>query len=216
MSARGVVRRRVLRAPGMVLGSMGAALILAISIPLTVAQFSAGFSGTVSATGSVDVAQTPSGDGGQHATAKGASVLKGNGLTINPVMRGSSGWPKRATAAVDVPLVNRSGGAIVPRLRVSVPDSAGDLASYLLFGASIDGAPVGDAPVPLAWFDEHADGLQLQQSMQSGAQQTVTVSVWLSPDAPSGVLDQRIDVLLQVVGETRAGDEPILVEGVWQ
>lgn len=216
MSARQAVRRRLPRAPGIVLGSIGAALILAVSIPLTVGQFSAGFSGTVSATGSVDVAQTPSGDAGQHAKAEDASVLKGNGLTINPVLRGSTGWPKRATAAVDVPVVNRSGGAIVPRLRVSVPDSSGDLASYLLFGASIDGTPVGDAPVSATWFDEHADGVQLLQSMQPGAQQSVTVSVWLSPDAPAGLLDQQIDVLIQVVGETRAGDNPILVEGVWQ
>lgn len=200
----------------MVLGLLGTAIVLAVSVPLTVAQFGAGFSGTVSAAGSIDVAQTLSGDAGQHATAEDASVLNGNGLTINPVMRGSTGWPKRATAAVEVPVVNRSDGAIVPRLRVSAPDASGDLAPYLLFGASVDGAPVGDAPVPAAWFDEHEDGLQLQQSMQARAQHQLTVSVWLSADAPSRVLDQKVDVLLQVFGETRAGDEPILVEGVWE
>lgn len=194
----------------------GAAVALAIAVPVTVAQFSGAFTVTSEASGAIDIAQTKTGDAGQHATAKQASTLEGNGRLVGTLPAGSSGWPERSTAAVDVPVFNRSAGAVATRLIVGATAGGEDVASHLIIGASVDGAPVGDAPVPGGWFAEHPDGLPLGSTLGAGKSRTVTVSVWLVHDAPATMLGTDLEISLQVVGETEAGDRPILVEGIWK
>lgn len=216
MSTENTRSFRMLWKTGLPMGVLVGALVLAICIPLTVAQFSAGFSGAVGASGAIDIAQTKIGDAGQHATAESASELESNGLAIAQVASATSGWPARDTATIEIPVHNRSDGSISSRVRIAVAQAPGQLADFLLFGASVDGTPVIDAPVTAAWFDQHSDGLQLAESWSAKANHSVTVSVWLASDAPDGMLGQELELELEVVGETRAGDEPVLVEGIWK
>lgn len=204
------------RKPAVAAILLGGAIATALAVPLTVAQFSAGFSGSTTATGSVDIAQTKSGKSGQHAVAEDASVIEGNGLTVNPVPADVTGWPARETATIEIPVFNRSSVPVTPRLIVRAVDDDEALPGHLLIGASVDGERVGDAPVPATWFPEHRDGMTLMPTIAPGTSRTLAVSVWLASDAPAGALGQATDLMLQVVGETVAGDAPILVEGVWK
>lgn len=189
------------------------AFVIAGALPVTVAQFSAGFGTAATASGRVDLAQTETGEAGQYPSADDAQTLAGNGSTINALDARTTGWPTLETASVDVPLFNREGVDTATRLILGVENEG--LLSYLRFGASIDGEPVGNAPVPGSWFTEYPDGLDLT-TIPAHDEATLTLSVWLAPDAPVEVLNTNCDITVQVVGESLAGDAPVLLEGIWR
>ncbi len=204
-----------------------ALLVVAASVPATDALFTAGFAGEVSAGGAVDVAQfgEPDGDGDpavvQHPEIDDASELTSNGLPVRVLEEDPAGWPQRPTATVAMPVVNLSEGPAALRLVVRAAEDEAEATggadpAALLVGATIGGDAIGDAPIRGSWFADHPEGLDLGTALGAGEQAVVSVGLWLASDAPAASFGRPLGLVLQVIGETVAGDQPILLEGVWE
>ncbi len=179
----------------------------------THAAFLAGFSGSVEASGKIDIAQSSAPDG-QHPTDRDASELKDNGAPVRVLTNDESDTHDRTTR-ISMPVVNRSDDAIVTMHLFVRPRAGNQLLAYLRMSAQLSTEDTASGLVPGDAATEDSQGLDIPGALSPGAKATVNVSVWLADDAPDSALGEELDLVFRLVGETSPGDTPIDVEGAW-
>lgn len=194
----------------------GAALLAAVGV--TAAGFSAGFSGALSSSGSIDIAQSADGTA-QHATPDDANILESDGRPVRalaaPPTPGS--WPSIGTTQSTLTVYNTSDSALVDlTVRPHLPESHASAEEELVFralwfGITIDDQPIGDLISGATLLDDPIV-LPAGTGVAPGGSFTFAVNTWLAHDAPQQAWSAEAVLGMHVLGETVAG-EPIQLFG---
>lgn len=187
-------------------------------VGVTSAAFTSSNEATATVTGSIDIAQSADGTV-QADTPITAQTLPVAGI-VTALSAKPVGAPKMHGSVFGVDVFNLSPvAAVATSVMITDIGAAGatNPYSHLLYGVYVDGKPVGDGtPMTAAQLAEQnaAGGIPVGTAIAAGAKSSISVHVWIAPDAPASAYAQTAKIQLEIVGNSVGGDE-FTLKGVW-